>query len=93
MPVRVIYAKEYLRVRDQLDALARRALEEVEEAIALDLGVGLHRQQIRDGAIFDYSGLQGDLLVRYRRLIPDVVEFEAMKDLRNPDLRRAAAAL
>ena len=86
MPVRVVYAREYLRVRDQLDSLAVRALEEVENEIALDPAIGSHRQQIRDGAIFDYHGLQGDLIVRYRNLTTEVVEFERLKDLRNPDL-------
>lgn len=86
MPVRVIYSPEYLRVRNQLDSLAVRALEEVEDGIALDPSLGPNRQQIRDGAIFDYHGLQGDLIVRYRTLTAEVVEFEALKDLRNPDL-------
>ena len=85
MPVRVIYSTEYLRVRNQLDSLAVRALEEVEDAIAFDPAVGRNRQQINDGAIFDYHGLQGDLIVRYRTLNTEVVEFEALKDLRNPD--------
>lgn len=85
MPVRVIYSAEYLRVRNRLDSLAVRALEEVEDAIAFDPAVGRNRQQISDGAIFDYHGLQGDLIVRYRLLNPAVVEFEALKDLRNPD--------
>lgn len=85
MPVRVIYSTEYLRVRNQLDSLAVRALEEVEDAIAFDPVVGSNRQQISDGAIFDYHGLQGDLIVRYRMLNTEVVEFEALKDLRNPD--------
>jgi hypothetical protein len=86
MPVRVMYSLEYRRVRMRLDSLARRALEEIEDAIADDPELGPHRQQIADGAIFDYHGLQGDLVVRYRRLRPDLVEFEALKDLRNPDL-------
>lgn len=86
MPVRVTYSLEYLRVRNRLDSLAVRALEGVEDAIAFDPAVGPNRQQIRDGAIFDYDGLQGDLIVRYRRLSAQVVEFEALKDLRNPDL-------
>jgi len=86
MPVRVIYSREYLRVRNQLDSLAVRALEEVEDGIAFDPLVGPNRQQIRDGAIFDYHGLQGDLIVRYRILNAEGVEFEALKDLRNPDL-------
>lgn len=86
MPVRVMYSPDYLRVRTRLDSLAVRALEEVEDAIAFDPAVGPSRQQIRDGAIFDYHRLQGDLIVRYRRLNAEVVEFEALKDLRNPDL-------
>jgi len=86
MPVRVIYSPEYLRVRNQLDSLAVRALEEVEDTIAFDPAPGPNRQQIRDGAIIDYHGLQGDLIVRYRRLKAEVVEFEVLKDLRNPDL-------
>lgn len=86
MPVRVIYSQEYRRVRTRLDALAKRALEEIEDAIAQDPEQGPHRQQIADGAIVDYHGLQGDLVVRYRLLSVEVVEFEALKDLRNPDL-------
>ena len=86
MRVRVLYATAYLRVREQLDSLAVRALEAVEDAIAFDPAVGPYRQQISDGAIFDYHGLQGDLIVRYRVLNTEVVEFEALKDLRNPHL-------
>ncbi len=85
MPVRVIYSPEYLRVRNQLDPLAVRALGEVEDNIAFDPAVKSNRQQIRDGAIIDYHGLRGDLIVRYRQLKAEVVEFEALKDLRNPD--------
>jgi hypothetical protein len=81
-----MYSLEYQRVRSQLDSLARRALEQVEEDIAFDPTVGPHRQQTSDGAVFDYHGLRGDLIVRYRRLAADLVEFEALKDLRNPDL-------
>jgi hypothetical protein len=84
--VRVSYSQKYLRVRNQLDALARRALEEVEDGIAFDPLVGPGRQQIADGAIFDYHGLQGDLIVRYPLLSSEAVELEALKDLRNPDL-------
>jgi hypothetical protein len=84
--VRVSYSQEYLRVRNLLDSLAKRALEEVEDGIAFDPAVGLNRRQIADAAIFDYHGLQGDLIVRYRRVSSEAVEFEALKDLRNPDL-------
>jgi hypothetical protein len=86
MPVRVSYSPSYLRVRNQLDSLAVRALEEVEDGIAFDPAVGPHRQQIPDGSIFDYHGLQGDLIVRYRPLGAEAVQFEALRDLRNPDL-------
>jgi len=86
MPVRVRYSREYMRVREKLDPLAVLALEIVEDEIARDPGIGHHRRQIRDGAIFDYSGGEGDILVRYRRISPEVVEFEKVKDLRNPDL-------
>lgn len=86
MPVRVRYAQEYLRVREKLDRLAILALEIVEDEIARDPDVGHHRRQIRDGAVFDYSAGEGDILVRYRRIGPNLVEFEKVKDLRNPDI-------
>jgi len=86
MPVRVRYSPEYLRVRGKLDRLAMRALEVVEDAIAFDPVVGPYRQQINDGAVFDYHGLQGDLIVRYRILDADLVVLEAVQDLHNPHL-------
>lgn len=85
MRVRVAYSPEYRSVRNRLDSLARRALEEVEDAIAEDPAVGQHRQQIGEW-IFDYHGLQGDLIVRYRWVNPEAIEFSALKDMRNPDL-------
>lgn len=85
MRVRVTYSLEYRSVRDRLDSLARRALEEVEDAIADDPEVGPHRQRIGDW-IFDYHGLKGDLIVRYRWLNPEAIEFSGLKDMRNPDL-------
>ena len=85
MRARVVYSQEYLSVRHQLDSLARRALEEIEDAIAEDPDIGPYRQQIGD-AIYDYHGLKGELIVRYRRVSLEVVEFAALKDMRNPDL-------
>jgi len=86
MPIRLRYSPEYRRVRSLLDPLAMRALEQVEDDIAFDPSIGPYRQQTSDGAIFDYHGMQGDLIVRYRRLSAESVEFEALRDLRSPDL-------
>jgi hypothetical protein len=85
VPVRVVYSPEYQSVRERLDPLARRALEEIEDAIADDPAVGPHRQQIGE-SIFDYHGLQGDLIVRYHYLSPEAIEFSGLKDMRNPNL-------
>jgi hypothetical protein len=85
MRVRVAYSQEYLSVRNRLDPIARRALEIVEDGIAQDPEVGPYRQQIGDW-IFDFHGLQGDLIIRYRWVNPEAIEFSALKDMRNPDL-------
>lgn len=85
MRVRVAYSAEYRWVRDRLDALARRALEEVESGIADDPSLGPYRQQIGEW-IFDYHGLRGDLIVRYRWLNDGAIEFSGLKDMRNPEL-------
>jgi len=85
MRVRVAYAREYRSVRDRLDPLARRALEEIEDSIAENPEVGPYRRQIGDW-IFDFHGLQGDLIVRYRWLNPEAIEFSGLKDMRNPNL-------
>ena len=85
MRVRVAYSKEYQSVRNRLDSLARRALQEVEDGIADDPEVGPYRQQIGEW-IFDYHALQGDLIVRYRWLNDEAIEFSGLKDMRNPDL-------
>jgi hypothetical protein len=85
MRVRVAYSPEYRWVRDRLDSLAVRALEEVEAGIAADPELGLHRRQIGEW-FYDLHGLQGDLIVRYRRLSPEAIEFSEVRDMRNPRL-------
>lgn len=85
MRVRVRYLREYLRVRDQLDSLALRALEQIEDDIAEDPELGPHRRQIGD-SIYDFHGLQGDLIVQYRRVDLERVEFQRLRDQRNPNL-------
>jgi hypothetical protein len=55
-------------------------LDIAEVEIARDPSPGHHRRELSDGAIVDYSA--EDLLIRYRRLGDDVVEFERVLDLR-----------
>ena len=85
MTLGVRYSPEYQRVRDQLDPLARRALEQIEDDIAADPELGPYRRPIGD-SIADFHGLQGDLIVVYRRLGDDLVEFRQLRDQRNSDL-------
>lgn len=81
MPVRVVYSAQYRSMRESLSRGTRLALAFAEEEIAKDPRPGHHRREVSDGAIVDYSA--GDLLIRYRRLADDVVEFERVLDLRS----------
>ena len=57
------------------------ALDIAEEEIAKDPTPGHHRRELSDGAIVDYSA-EG-LLIRYRRIGDDLIEFERVLDLRS----------
>jgi hypothetical protein len=80
MPARVVYLPTYRSMRATLSRATRLALDIVEQEIANDPSPGHHRRELSDGAIIDYSAQE--LLVRYRRLSEDVVEFERVLDLR-----------
>jgi len=81
MPVRVVYSPTYQTTRAGLSRATRLALDIAEREIANDPSPGHHRRELSDGAIVDYSA--EDILIRYRRLAEDVVEFERVLDLRS----------
>lgn len=83
MPARVVYSLRYQSTREALSRATRLALDIAEEEIAKDPSPGHHRRELSDGAVVDYS--VEDLLIRYRRLSDDVVEFERFLDLRSLD--------
>lgn len=82
MRVRVVLSPEYRSVRSRLDSLAKRALEQVEDDIAADPQLGPLRRAIGEW-IYDFHGLQGDLIVVYRWLSAEAIEFVALKDMRD----------
>lgn len=79
--MRAVYAPRYQSERGKLSRATRTALDFVEDEILDDPGPRHHRRELSDGAIVDFSA--EDLLVRYRRLSYDVVEFERLVDLRS----------
>ena len=81
MPARVVYSPSYRSARETLSRATRLALDIAEEEIARDPTPGHHRRELSDGAVVDYSA--EDILIRYRRLGDDVVEFERVIDLRS----------
>ena len=81
MPIRVVYSPQYRSESESLSRALRLALEFAEQEIADDPSLGHHRRELSDGAIVDYS--VEDLLIRYRRLAVDVIEFERLLDLRS----------
>lgn len=81
MPARVVYSPIYRSARETLSRATRLALDIAEGEIARDPSPGHHRRELADGAIVDYSA--EDLLIRYRRIGDDVVEFERVLDFRS----------
>ncbi len=80
MPMRVVYSPQYRSVREQLPRVVRLALDFAEDEIAKDPSPGHRRRELSDGAIVDYS--VEDVLIRYRLLGDEVVEFQRVIDLR-----------
>jgi hypothetical protein len=81
--MRVVYSPQYRSVRSSLSQATRLALDIAEREIVNDPSPGHHRRELSDGAFVDYS--VEDLLIRYRQLAPDVIEFERVLDLRTID--------
>jgi hypothetical protein len=79
--LRAVYAPRYQTERGKLSRATRTALDFVEEQILDDPGPRHHRRELSDGAVVDFSAQ--DLLVRYRRLSAEAVEFERVLDLRS----------
>lgn len=79
--MRAVYAPRYQSERRKLSRATRTALDFVEDQIVDDPSPRHHRRELSDGAIVDFSAQ--DLLVRYRRLSDEVVEFERVLDLRS----------
>ena len=81
MRMRAVYAPRYQSERGKLSRATRTALDFVEDMILDNPSPRHHRRELSDGAVVDFSAQ--DLLVRYRRLSEDVVEFERVLDLRS----------
>ncbi len=81
--MRVVYSPQYRSVRENLTAATQLALAIAEDEIAKDPSLGHRRRELRDGAIIDYS--VEDVLIRYRLLSDEVVEFQRAIDLRAQD--------
>lgn len=78
--MRVVYSPQYRSVRESLSRATRLALDFAEDEIAKDPSPGHRRRELADGAIVDYS--VEDVLIRFRLLSDDVVEFQRVIDLR-----------
>ena len=78
--MRVVYSRQYRTARATLSPATRWVLNFAEEEIANDPSLGYRRRQLDDGSIIDFSA--EDLVIRYRLLSDEVVEFERVIDLR-----------
>lgn len=78
--MRVVYSPQYQSVRKSLSRATRLALNYAEDEIAKDPSPGPRRRELADGAMVDFS--VEDVLIRYRMLSDEVIEFQRVIDLR-----------
>jgi hypothetical protein len=82
VPMRVVYSPQYRFVRESLSPATRLALDFAEDEIANDPSPRHRRRELEDGTVVDFS--VEDVVIQYRRLSDEVVEFERVIDLRAP---------
>jgi hypothetical protein len=75
-----VYSPQYQSERKSLSRATRLAVGFGEAEIAADPSPGPRRRELSDGAMVDFS--VEDVLIRYRILSEEVVEFQRVLDLR-----------